>query len=113
MARRVDRLLVVGARNSSNSCRLREVAEQQGVMAWLVEDAAQVRPEWLVGARCVGVTAGASTPEALVQGVCERLRALGTRAVRQLPGKPEAVSFRLPSGLIQACEPETAPGLPA
>jgi 4-hydroxy-3-methylbut-2-enyl diphosphate reductase len=99
MARHVDRLLVVGARNSSNSCRLREVAEQHGVPAWLVEDAAQIDPQWLIGARCIGVTAGASTPESLVDGVCERLRGLGARSVRQMPGKPESVSFRLPDGL--------------
>ena len=102
MARQVDRLLVVGARNSSNSCRLREVAEQQGVPAWLVENAAEIHPDWLAGARCIGVTAGASTPEALVQGVCDRLRALGTRSVRQLPGAPERVSFRLPANLLEA-----------
>ncbi len=102
MARRVDRLLVVGAHNSSNASRLREVGAQQGVPAWLVEDASQIDPDWLQGARCIGVTAGASTPEHLVQGVCERLRALGAGAVRQLPGKPESVQFRLPHGLAEA-----------
>ena len=99
MARRVDRLLVVGARNSSNACRLREVGAQLGVPSWLVEDASQIDPDWLLGARCIGVTAGASTPEVLVEGVCERLRTLGARSVRQLPGKPESVHFRLPQGL--------------
>jgi 4-hydroxy-3-methylbut-2-en-1-yl diphosphate reductase len=113
MAQRVDRLLVVGARNSSNACRLREVGEQQGVPAWLVEDASQIDPNWLLGARCIGVTAGASTPEALVQGVCERLRLLGARSVRQMPGKPETVRFRLPSDLIDARAHLDAPGLPA
>lgn len=113
MARQVDRLLVVGARNSSNSCRLREVAEQHGVPAWLVEDASEVQAEWLIGARCIGVTAGASTPEFLVEGVCARLRALGTRGVRQLPGKPESVSFRMPQALIDARQQASAPGLPA
>jgi 4-hydroxy-3-methylbut-2-en-1-yl diphosphate reductase len=113
MARRIDRLLVVGARNSSNACRLREVGEQQGVQAWLVEDASQIDPDWLLGARCIGVTAGASTPEALVQGVCDRLRHLGARTVRHLPGKPESVSFRLPSDLIDARAHLDAPGLPA
>ncbi len=106
MARQVDRVLVVGARNSSNSCRLREVAEQQGVPAWLVEDADQIDAAWLVGATCIGITAGASTPEALVQGVCERLRALGARSVRQLPGKPEGVSFRLPA-ILETTQPAT------
>ncbi len=113
MAQRVDRLLVVGARNSSNACRLREVGEQQGVPSWLIEDASQIDPEWLLGARCVGVTAGASTPEWLVQGVCDRLRSLGARRVRQLPGKPESVSFRLPTDLIDARAHLDAPGLPA
>ena len=113
MAQRVDRLLVVGARNSSNACRLREVGEQQGVPSWLIEDASQIDPEWLLGARCVGVTAGASTPEWLVQGVCDHLRSLGARHVRQLPGKPESVSFRLPTDLTDARAHQDTPGLPA
>lgn len=113
MARQVDRMLVVGARNSSNSCRLREVAEQHGVPAWLVEDASQLQADWFTGARCIGVTAGASTPESLVQGVCQRLRELGAGAVRQLPGKPESVSFRLPPDLLVAREAAAMPGLPA
>jgi len=100
MARRIDRLLVVGARNSSNACRLREVGAQHGVPSLLVEDASQVDADWLLGARCIGVTAGASTPECLVQGVCDRLRSLGVHTVRQLPGKPESVNFRLPQGLV-------------
>jgi 4-hydroxy-3-methylbut-2-en-1-yl diphosphate reductase len=99
MAPRIDRLLVVGARNSSNAARLREVGSQQDVPSWLVEAADQIDPTWLLGARCIGVTAGASTPESLVQGVVDRLRALGARTVRQLPGKPESVQFRLPQGL--------------
>jgi 4-hydroxy-3-methylbut-2-enyl diphosphate reductase len=99
MAPRIDRLLVVGARNSSNAARLREVGSQQGVPSWLVEQADEIDPTWLLGARCIGVTAGASTPETLVQGVVERLRDLGARTVRQLPGKPESVQFRLPQGL--------------
>jgi 4-hydroxy-3-methylbut-2-enyl diphosphate reductase len=99
LARQVDRVLVVGARNSSNSCRLQEVAEQQGVPAWLIEDASQIDPAWLKGALAIGISAGASTPEVLVQGVCERLRALGAGAIRQLPGKIEDVVFRAPVGL--------------
>jgi 4-hydroxy-3-methylbut-2-enyl diphosphate reductase len=102
MARQVDAVLVVGARNSSNSCRLREVAEHQGVPAWLIEDASQIDPSWLLGSRCIGVTAGASTPEVLVQEVARRLRELGARTTRQLPGKAEVVSFRLPEGLTEA-----------
>ena len=113
MAQRVDRLLVVGARNSSNACRLREVGEQQGVPAWLVEDASQIDPDWLLGARCIGVTAGASTPETLVQGVCDRLKTLGAHTVRHLPGTPESVRFRLPADLIDARAHLDTPGLPA
>ena len=108
MARRIDRLLVVGARNSSNAARLREVGAQQGVPSWLVEDAEQIDPTWLLGARCIGVTAGASTPECLVQDVVERLRDLGAHSVRQLPGKPETVQFRLPQGLDEASPPRAA-----
>lgn len=105
MARLVDVVLVVGARNSSNSCRLREVAEQQGVPAWLIEDASQIDPTWLLGTRCIGLTAGASTPEVLVQDVARRLRELGARSTERLPGKAEDVSFRLPSGLTEVSEP--------
>jgi 4-hydroxy-3-methylbut-2-enyl diphosphate reductase len=113
MARRIDRLLVVGAHNSSNACRLREVGAQQGVPSWLVEDASQIDPAWLQGARCIGVTAGASTPECLVQEVCERLRALGAHTVRQLPGKPESVRFHLPPDLLDARAQAHAMHLPA
>jgi 4-hydroxy-3-methylbut-2-en-1-yl diphosphate reductase len=102
LARQADRVLVVGDRSSSNSCRLREVAEQQGVPAWLIEDESQIDPAWIDGARCIGVTAGASTPEVLVQAVCERLRSLGARSIEQLPGKAEVVNFRLPAGLAVA-----------
>ena len=99
MAPLVDRVLVVGDRNSSNSRRLREVAQQQGLPAWLVEEPAQIDPAWLVGAHRIGVTAGASTPEAVVQAVCQRLRQLGIARVRQLPGAVETVQFRAPAGL--------------
>ncbi len=111
MARQADGLLVVGARNSSNACRLREVGEQQGLQAWLVEDASQIDPAWLQGLRCIGVTAGASTPEHLVQAVCARLRSLGVRQVRQLPGQAERVRFALPAGLERL--PASAPALTA
>jgi 4-hydroxy-3-methylbut-2-en-1-yl diphosphate reductase len=101
MARQVDVVIVVGARNSSNSNRLREVALQQGVPAYLVQTAAEFDPAWLVGAGRVGVTAGASAPEVLVQDVCARLVELGARTVRELPGLAETVKFRLPALLQQ------------
>jgi 4-hydroxy-3-methylbut-2-enyl diphosphate reductase len=99
LARQVDLLLVVGARNSSNSCRLQEVGAQCGVVAQLIQHASEIDPAWLQGVSRIGVTAGASTPEALVSGVCERLAALGATGVRQMPGEPEQVHFRLPPEL--------------
>jgi len=96
----VDLVLVVGARNSSNSSRLREVAAQRGVQAHLVQEAGEIDPSWLAQVSRVGVTAGASTPEVLVLGVCERLRELGARSVRQFEGASENVSFRLPTSLL-------------
>jgi 4-hydroxy-3-methylbut-2-enyl diphosphate reductase len=101
MARQVDLVLVVGARNSSNSNRLREVALQQDVPSYLVQGADDVDPAWLAGVGRVGVTAGASAPEVLVQAVCARLEELGARSVRELPGLAETVKFRLPEALQQ------------
>jgi 4-hydroxy-3-methylbut-2-enyl diphosphate reductase len=89
-------VLVVGARNSSNSNRLREVAAQCGVPAYLIEEASELEPEWLRGADRIGVTAGASAPEILVTALRERLVELGAGSERQLPGVREAVTFRLP-----------------
>jgi len=99
LARQTDLILVVGSPNSSNSNRLREVAEQAGVEAYMVDDASQLRAEWLSGKKRVGVTAGASAPEVLVQGVLERLRQLGVADVRELIGIEEKVTFALPKGL--------------
>ena len=97
LAAQADLVLVVGARNSSNSRRLREVAAQRDRPAHLVQDADEIDPAWLEGVRRVGICAGASTPELLVQGVCARLRALGARAVLEIEGTPESVMFRLPA----------------
>jgi 4-hydroxy-3-methylbut-2-enyl diphosphate reductase len=97
MAGEVDMVLVVGSRNSSNSNRLREVAGQQGVPAYLVENAAELDPRWLAGIRRVGLTAGASAPEVLVTGVRQRLSELGPVNERELDGPAESVSFRLPT----------------
>jgi 4-hydroxy-3-methylbut-2-enyl diphosphate reductase len=101
MAADVDLVIVVGARNSSNSARLREVAVQSGTPAQLVQDAGEIDAAWLGGVRHVGVSAGASTPEVLVRQVCERLRALGAADVRSLDGVRENVVFRLPASLLQ------------
>ena len=95
----VDVLVVVGSPSSSNSNRLRELAERLGADAYMVDTAADLRPEWFNGKRRVGVTAGASAPEVLVQDVVGRLRALGAVSVRSLPGAVETIRFPLPMGL--------------
>jgi 4-hydroxy-3-methylbut-2-en-1-yl diphosphate reductase len=99
LAAQVDLVIVVGSRNSSNSNRLREVAERFGVPAYLVEDAAGVDPQWLVGRSRIGLTAGASAPELLVRDVVDRLRQMGAHDVRSLDGVIEEVVFPLPKGL--------------
>jgi 4-hydroxy-3-methylbut-2-enyl diphosphate reductase len=95
----VDVLIVVGSPTSSNSNRLRELAERLGTHAYMVDAPDDLRPEWFEGKRRVGLTAGASAPEILVQQVIERLRALGAVSVRSLPGVAETVHFPLPLGL--------------
>ncbi|TSA22192.1 MAG: 4-hydroxy-3-methylbut-2-enyl diphosphate reductase [Betaproteobacteria bacterium] len=99
LARHCDAILVVGSPNSSNSNRLREVAERIGSRAWLIDDARQIDPAWLIGARCVGITAGASAPEVLVEGVTLRLRELGIKHIETLPGAEESVHFPIPIAL--------------
>jgi len=99
MAPQVDVVFVVGSRNSSNSNRLREVAEVRGIDAYLVDNAAAIDPSWLDGKRRVGVSAGASAPEVLVDEVVQRLRTLGAASVRTLDGAAENVIFPLPSEL--------------
>jgi 4-hydroxy-3-methylbut-2-enyl diphosphate reductase len=99
MAPQVDLVIVIGSRTSSNSNRLREVAERFGVPAHLVDSAADVDPAWLQGRRRIGVTAGASAPESLVQALIDRLRSLGASGVRVLEGVEEHVVFPLPRGL--------------
>jgi len=94
-------VIVVGAPNSSNSNRLREVAQNMGAAAYMVERAADLREEWIAGRRRVGVTAGASAPEVLVQEVVARLKALGAGSVRQLDGITERVVFSLPRELAR------------
>jgi len=99
MAPQCELVIVVGSPNSSNSNRLREVAQTRGAEAHMVDGADQLRPEWVTGKRRVGVTAGASAPEVLVQGVIARLRELGAERVTVLPGAEENVVFPMPKGL--------------
>ena len=99
LAQRCDVVIVVGSPNSSNSNRLREVAEQLGVPSYMVDNASELKPEWVAGKSTVGITAGASAPEVLVQDVVERLRSLGAEAVTTLDGIAERVTFPLPKGL--------------
>ena len=99
MSGQVDVVLVVGSRTSSNSNRLREVAERHGVPAYLLDGAEDLQPNWLAGKSRVGITAGASAPEALVQGLVSAVKAMGAVAVRRLPGAEEHIRFPLPKGL--------------
>ncbi len=92
-------ILVIGAKNSSNSIRLTEVAEDAGRRAYLINHASEIDPRWLEGARCVGVTSGASAPEHLVQEVVERLKTLGASRVEEWELVREDVNFGLPSEL--------------
>ncbi|MGE5337678.1 MAG: 4-hydroxy-3-methylbut-2-enyl diphosphate reductase [Gemmatimonadota bacterium] len=99
MAPQVDVVIVIGSPTSSNSNRLREVAERFGVPAHLVDSATDVDPQWLQGAKRVGVTAGASAPDELVDELLARLRELGASSVRTMQGVEEHVTFPLPKGL--------------
>ena len=100
MAGKVDVVIVVGSKNSSNSNRLREVAAIGGIPAYLVDGADQIDAKWLAGDARVGVTAGASAPEVLVNGVVERLKELGAGSIETLDGVPENVNFALPKELL-------------
>jgi len=99
LARDCDLVLVVGSANSSNSNRLREVATRAGATAYLIDDAGGIRSEWLSGCRRVGVTAGASAPEILVEAVVRTLKARGGRVVDLDGAEPETVTFSLPRAL--------------
>jgi 4-hydroxy-3-methylbut-2-en-1-yl diphosphate reductase len=105
LATQVELILVVGSRNSSNAARLREVASQQGVSAYLVQDESEINPHWLIGLQRIGVTAGASTPEVLVQRVAHRLSQLSAANVLQSdvlnPRLEEGIVFRLPVALLR------------
>ena len=99
MAGLVDVMLVVGSRNSSNSNRLRELAEKVGSKAYLIDDASMIETGWLEGVKAIGVTAGASEPDVLVQNVIARLRELGGNMVVEHPGREENVVFEVPPEL--------------
>ena len=108
----VDVLLVVGAKNSSNSNRLREIGVEMGVRSYLIADGSALDPAWVAGTATVGLTAGASAPEELVQGVIAALRALGPVEVSTMAGIEEHQSFRLPPGLERATPGRERPGHP-
>ena len=99
LAEHCDLIVVVGSSNSSNSNRLREVAETKGVRAFLIDNEADLKTEWLDGVTKVGVTAGASAPEVLVSAVVERLRSLGVGVVKEFSGIQETVVFHVPGSL--------------
>jgi 4-hydroxy-3-methylbut-2-enyl diphosphate reductase len=101
LSKEVDVLLVVGATNSSNSNRLREIGSESGVASYLVADGSEVKPEWFANVQTVGITAGASAPEEMVKNVIDALRALGPVDVTTMAGREEKVEFKLPSKLMQ------------
>jgi 4-hydroxy-3-methylbut-2-en-1-yl diphosphate reductase len=105
MAPQCEVVIVVGSPNSSNSNRLREVAEHMGAQAYMVDNADDLRPEWIAGKTRVGVTAGASAPEVLVDRLIARLKELGAKNVRQLDGTTESVVFTLPRELATPRKP--------
>lgn len=104
LAQEVDLILVIGAPNSSNSNRLKEIAEELGIKSYLIENAGQLQPEWLEGAAAVGVTAGASAPDILVQDVVAKLKELHDVKLELMTGVAENVRFRLPAELAEAVE---------
>jgi 4-hydroxy-3-methylbut-2-enyl diphosphate reductase len=99
LAKQCDLVLVVGSPNSSNSNRLRELAERDGVEAYLIDGAQEIDPAWVTGKQRIGVTAGASAPDVLIEGVIQRLRELGASGVGELEGEPENMVFALPKEL--------------
>lgn len=108
LSKLVDIILVVGATNSSNSNRLREIGTEVGVPSYLIADGSQLNPEWLKDATTVGITAGASAPEVLVDDVIDALRRIGPVSVSVLPGREENIEFRLPAELTQR-QPRLSP----
>ncbi|AUZ54606.1 4-hydroxy-3-methylbut-2-enyl diphosphate reductase [Stenotrophomonas acidaminiphila] len=99
LAQQCDLVLVVGSPNSSNSNRLAELARREGVESYLIDGAHEIDPQWVAGKQRIGLTAGASAPQVLVDGVIERLRELGAGGVAELAGEPESMVFALPKEL--------------
>jgi len=108
MAQDCDLVIIVGSPNSSNSNRLREVAQNQGVESYMVDNASHLKPEWLINKRKIGVSAGASAPEVLVQEVVKKLQQLGATDVQELQGVVEHVVFQLPKNLTSAPTKQSA-----
>ena len=102
LSKLVDIILVVGATNSSNSNRLREIGEESGLPSYLIADGSELNPKWLEGVKAVGLTAGASAPEVLVDDVIDTLRRLGPVEVSIMDGRQEKIEFRLPAELAVA-----------
>jgi len=100
-----DLILVVGSPNSSNSTRLMEISEKVGVPSYLIDNASEIKREWLDGKQCIGLTAGASAPEVLVEAVIDQLREWGASMVEETPGKIEKVVFSLPKDLANVKHP--------
>src|SRR5437870_9816906 len=105
LSKLVDVILVVGAKNSSNSNRLREIGEESGLPSYLIADGSELDPAWVRDAKTVGITAGASAPEVLVEDVIAALRRLGHVEVSTLPGREETIEFRLPVELTRERRP--------
>jgi 4-hydroxy-3-methylbut-2-enyl diphosphate reductase len=99
LSRLVDVILVVGAKNSSNSNRLKEIGAESGIPSYLIANGRELEPDWVTGVHTVGITAGASAPEVLVEDVIDALRRLGPVEVTTLPGRQETIEFRLPPEL--------------
>jgi len=104
----IDVLLVVGASNSSNSNRLREIGADSGIPSYLIADGGELRPEWVAGAATVGITAGASAPETLVENVIDALAQLGPVDISTMAGRIERIEFKLPASLADTTPPKLA-----
>jgi 4-hydroxy-3-methylbut-2-enyl diphosphate reductase len=107
MAKDCDLVIIIGSPNSSNSNRLREVAEKQGIEAYMVDNASYLQASWLVGKKKIGVSAGASAPEVLVKEVISQLQQMGAQQVEELQGVIESVVFQLPKNLTAAASKKT------